>query len=118
MAYVDQQKKKAISLVLKESMKKYPNVKYSLSVRNRMTICCTIKSGSACLNPNNKSDYSVNTYHIDKFYSLEAAEILNTIKDALNLNNHNNSDIMTDYFDVGHYIDISIGTYDKPYVVT
>ena len=32
--------------------------------------------------------------------------------------NHNNSDISTDYFDVGWYIDINIGKWDKPYEVT
>jgi hypothetical protein len=31
---------------------------------------------------------------------------------------YDNTDIMTDYFDVSHYIDISIGKWDKPYAFT
>ena len=36
---------------------------------------------------------------------------------AMNLGNHDNSDPMTDYFDVGHYISISIGAWTKPFKV-
>jgi hypothetical protein len=31
--------------------------------------------------------------------------------------NHDKSDVMTDYFNVGWYIDINIGKWDKPYKV-
>jgi hypothetical protein len=33
----------------------------------------------------------------------------------MNTGNWNRSDIMTDYFDVGHYIDLTFGTWDKPF---
>jgi len=40
------------------------------------------------------------------------------LKDAmLGVDYYNNSDIMTDYFDVSHYIYIEIGRWDKPYVL-
>jgi len=35
----------------------------------------------------------------------------------MNEGNHDNSDIMTDYFDVGWYISVRLGKWDKPYVV-
>jgi hypothetical protein len=31
--------------------------------------------------------------------------------------NHDNSDIMTDYFDVGWYVNIYVGKWNKPYNV-
>jgi len=30
---------------------------------------------------------------------------------------YDNTDIMTDYFDVSHYIDIDVGRWNKPYQV-
>ena len=30
--------------------------------------------------------------------------------------NHDNSDIQTDYFDVGWYVDVNAGIWNKPYV--
>jgi len=34
------------------------------------------------------------------------------------IGNHNNTDLMSDYFDVGWYISINVGKWDKPYEVT
>jgi len=34
----------------------------------------------------------------------------------MNNGNHNNSDIQTDYFDVGWYITVNLGKYDTPYI--
>ena len=36
---------------------------------------------------------------------------------ALNIDNHNRSDSQTDYFDVGHYTSINLGSWNKPFVV-
>jgi hypothetical protein len=33
----------------------------------------------------------------------------------MNDGNHDNSDIQSDYFDVGWYISINVGRWDKPY---
>ena len=48
----------------------------------------------------------------------EAVSFLDEVLPAMNVGNHNRSDLMTDYFDVGWYIDINIGRYNKPYVQT
>ena len=42
---------------------------------------------------------------------------LSEVIPAMNEGNHDNSDIMTDYFDVGWYISVNIGRWDKPYIV-
>lgn len=58
---------------------------------------------------------NVNTYCIDTRFSGEASEFLNELKEAMNVGNWDNSDAQTDYFDVGWYIDISIGRHNRPY---
>lgn len=37
---------------------------------------------------------------------------------ALNTDNYDNSDVQTGYFDVGHYVELRIGRWDKPFQVT
>lgn len=124
MAYVNQEKKAKINTALKAALKG-TDVKYTLAVRNHSKIVCTIKSSSIDFignfnskNKNKVTDHiQVNHYYIDDFFSGDAASVLTKIKNALNLDNYNNSDSQSDYFDVGHYITIDIGKWDKPYVL-
>jgi hypothetical protein len=131
MAYINQQEKKEIAEALKKELgsAKERGFKYSLGVRNLSTLVIKISSGSVDFmgNYNEKrksrglderkyasffgacrSDYS------DSF-SGDVAKIINKIAKIMNKDNHDNSDSMTDYFDVGYYVDIRIGDYDKPY---
>lgn len=117
MAYINQDAKKVIAASLKEAMKKYPSVKYSLSIRNHMVIVCKITKGPQCLKPKNGTSCDVNIYHIDTNYSGEAAQILKTVLKCLSVGHYDRSDIMTDYFDCAFYQDIKIGGWDKPYEV-
>ena len=57
----------------------------------------------------------VNHYHIDRLYSGELASFLNELRSAMMDGNYNNSDAQTDYFDVGWYIAINLGSWDKPH---
>jgi hypothetical protein len=60
----------------------------------------------------------VNSYHVRECFEDECvADVFEAIRDAMNTGNHDNSDITTDYFDVGHYVDIRIGRWDKPFQV-
>lgn len=116
MAYMNQEKKKVISEVLKIALKDYPSVKFSLSVHDHSSIRCRIKSGPKCLLENGVG--GINHYFIDSnFKEAESVKILNCIKDALNKGNFDESDSQADYFCVGHYIDISIGSFEKPYII-
>jgi len=130
MAYVSQEMKKERAPAIRAVLKKY-NMKGSIAVRHHSTLVVNIKSGAidfADARKSNPCDFNnpngwrghdqVNTYHIDSFYSGAAAEFLSELKDAMNVGNYDNSDIMTDYFDVGFYIDINIGQWDKPYVLS
>lgn len=135
MAYMSQEKKKNIAPKVKAILKKY-KMNGTLSVRSHMTLVLTIKSGA--LDPIKNYNETValmpgfgqrrdiepatkslqpNPYHFKDHYTGKVKSFLSEIFAAMNEGNHDRSDIMTDYFDVGWYVDVNIGTWDKPYVV-
>ncbi len=119
MAYMSQDKKKALTPAIKAILKKY-NLKGSISVDNHSTLCVTISAGEIDLLPDgNVYGYQdINTYWIHEHYTGIAKECLLELKAAMMEGNHDNSDIMSDYFDVGWYVSIKVGKYDKPYNYT
>jgi hypothetical protein len=139
MAYMNQDKKALIAPVVKAILKKY-KVKGSLAVRNHSTLVLTIKSGSIDFIENfietdtNKSyakkmsadqiahirrnqSLDVNPYWYQEHFDGKAKAFLSEVMTAMNDGNHNNSDIQSDYFDVGWYVDVNIGKWNKPYEV-
>lgn len=122
MAYVDQTKKAKIAANLKKVIP--AGWKYSLAVRNHSTIVLTISAAPVNLLDKvvdlreGETTFALNPYHFrNQFNERKYIDIFEKIIAALNIDNHDNSDIMTDYFDVGHYVEISIGRWDKPFVV-
>jgi hypothetical protein len=59
----------------------------------------------------------INRYYLED-YGGKAQEIFTKIYSIVMEGNHDNSDAMTDYFDVGWYVDLEIGEWDKGYKVT
>jgi hypothetical protein len=60
-----------------------------------------------------------NPYHFRDHCTDECvADVFGKIFDALNLENHDHSDIQSDYFDVGHYVELRIGAWKRPFVIT
>lgn len=128
MAYMDQERKKELTPGIKAVLDKY-EVKGSLSVNNHSSLVCKLTSGRIDFNAdavrneyNQEQDLhrggtSVNKHWIDRHWSGRAAQFLLELSEAMNVGNHDNSDIMTDYFDVGWYTDIIIGDWHKPYQV-
>ena len=138
MAYMSQERKKRINPVVKSVLDKY-GMKGRLSVRNHSTLVLKLTSGKLDLmseynahgrKTREQRDYlgewndveyaDVNTYWIHDQWTGDNLDFLTEIKDAMNARgtddaNFDKSDIMTDYFHVGWYIDISIGTWKKPY---
>ena len=125
MAYVDKAKKAKIATALKRAIPS--GWKYSLAVANHSTIALTLRSAPMELRDvfSLRTDYvstEVNPYQWEE--DLRATgnacliPIFAGIFDALNTDNHDRSDIMTDYFDVGHYVRVSIGKWNKPFVNT
>ena len=128
MAYMSQEKKKSLSPKIKEICKRY-GMKATLSVDNHTSLELNIKSGSLDVlndstgNSRCKVDVngglhdSVNVYHYKTHYTGKTLEFLSEVIPAMTIGNHNNSDIMTDYFDVGWYIGVNVGKWDKPYIL-
>ena len=119
MAYMNQAKKAELTPAIKAVLKKY-NLKGTISVSNYSTLCVNISAGEIDFIPaNNDRGYiEVNTYWIHDHYSGIQKDCLMELKAAMMTGNHDNSDIMTDYFDVGWYININIGKWNKPYNYT
>ena len=130
MAYIGQEKKAKIAPKVKAVLKKY-NLRGSLSIRNHMALVLTVTAGPIDFigNLNDtmsklhrvkeytpaKDSIQVNPYWYQEHFTGLALEFLKEVIPAMNDGNHDNSDIQTDYFDVGWYVDINIGRWNKPY---
>ena len=108
MAYMNKEKKAKVAPAVKAICAKY-GVKGTLKVHNHSTLILTLRSG--------KIDFwgSVS----DKMeWTGEAKKFMDEAEAAMMTGNHDNSDIMADYFNVGLYVKINIGEWNKPYIVT
>ncbi len=135
MAYVDKETKARVVAALKKAFGTEPKKRgfyYTVSVNNHSTLVVTISKGtidflgnavenatpgSAFAEYPERTYLSVNEHVIERMFTGKACSTLIKIRECMNLGNHNNSDIMTDYFDVGWYLSINIGKFDKPYIV-
>lgn len=134
MAYMNQEKKAKIAEALKKVVPK--GWKYTLSVHNHSTLNMTIKSAPVDIleamyqhylkNPTHAGRYQevkkqtyvdVNPYWVSHQFDGELLKIFQKIIAAMNEGNWNNSDSMSDYVDIGWYIGIGIGRWDKPFEV-
>jgi len=136
MAYMSQEKKAKLAPRIKSLCAKY-GVKATVAVRHHSTLVVNIKSGPLdfCQNmydtcaadynrrfphctPMQKPDYfNVNVYWVHAHFTGKCQKFLSELLRVMNDGNHDNSDPMTDYFDVGWYNDINVGSYNKPYVL-
>ena len=114
MAYMSQERKTQLAPAIKAICKKH-GIKATLSVNNHSSLVLTIKSGSIDFGRDNSQ---VNTYWYHDHYADRPAALafLSEVIPAMNIGNHDRSDIQTDYFDVGWYVNVNIGRWNKPYV--
>ena len=126
MAYVSQELKAKLAPKIKAICKKY-GVKASLAVRNHSVLCLNIKSGKIDFLGNYARDteyakkyghIDVNTYWYQDHFDGVARDFFSEVIPAMHVGNHDNSDIQVDYFDVGWYIDVNVGRWNKPYELT
>ncbi len=133
MSYMSQENKKSLAPAIKVILKKY-GMKGTLAVENHSGLVLNLSKGSLDILGNSyesdvanqwkrpqypavkQDNIQVNTYHIDSHYTGKVAEFLTEVHDAMMIGNHNNSDIMSDYFDVGWYTYINVGKWNKPYI--
>lgn len=114
MAYMSQERKASLAPTIKAILNKY-GMKGSLSVSRHTGLTLTLKEGQIDFG---SEHHQVNTYWIDSNYTGIARDFLNEVVAAMNVGNHDRSDIQTDYFDVGWYVYINIGKWNKPYICT
>ena len=124
MAYMSQERKAAMAPAIQAVCKKY-GVKATLSVRHYSTLVITLKSGPVDF----AADYqrgerggfdnvgSINHHWFREHYAGRALAFLSELVPALNVGNHDRSDIQSDYHDVGWWLDIRLGSHEKPYRV-
>jgi len=115
IAYMNQEMKAEIRAELKKVLPK--SWKWSLGVKHYSTIVLTISKADVNLLKDDATYADINTFHLGHHFSGEVLAVFEKIVKALNLNNHDNSDVMTDYFDVGHYVNLNIGKYNKPFEI-
>ena len=128
MAYYNQSRKKEVAPKVKALLKKY-GLKGTLSVDHHTTVVLTISSGDLDFIGNFNETVrvprgdlpiinyvSVNPYHYTSHFSGECLTFLAEVMEVLNEGNHDNSDIQSDFFDVGWYVDINLGKWNKPYI--
>ncbi len=134
MAYVSQEMKAKLTPTIRAICKKY-GVKASIAVRNHSTLVLNVRQGNidfignfndtiAKRDPTGNrhinratKNIQVNTYWYQEHFTGRAKNFLTEVITAMNNGNHDRSDIQTDYFDVGWYVDVNIGKWDKPYAL-
>jgi hypothetical protein len=107
-------------------------LKGSLAVHNHSTLVLNIKSGKIDFIKNFNetcqtrygapvrftpatTSIDVNPYHFRDHFSGKAKQALEQLLAAMQEGNWDESDIQTDYFNVGWYVDVNIGKWNKPY---
>ena len=117
MAYMCQSEKARLAPKVKAVLKKY-GMKGSLAVRDYSTLVLNLKSGPLDLADPERGYSQVNMYWLADNYQGKELAFLQEIKAAMNDGNHDNSNAMIDYFDVGWYVNVNAGQWDKPYQKT
>ena len=135
MAYMNQAKKAAIKAAIDEVIAKSGHkVKYSLtcdhsSIKLAILQCDIdlIANYNECARivSNRRGEQfhevkdgyvQVNNYHIDNWFTGAACELMKALSAALDTGNYNNSDLQSDFFDVGHYSYLHLGKWNRPFI--
>lgn len=141
MAYVSKEKKEKIVAQLKKVVPK--TWKYTVSVNHHSTLCFNLKSApvpfTEILNARHRkwtkernerlgwantdeyqdsNHFEIERLEIDKVEGLndDVKAVIKAISAAINIDNFDNSDSQTDYFHVGHYVQLNIGRWGRPYI--
>lgn len=131
MAYMSQETKRAKAPAIQAILKRY-GLRGSLSVQHNTSLVLTIRSGKIdFIGDFNSRGYTdilgrfapittghiqVNHYWYHEHFTGEAKQCLKELISIMNIGNHDNSEPQVDYFDVGWYISINIGAWNKPYI--
>ena len=137
MAYMSQERKAELAPAIRAWCKSH-GVKASIAVKHDTKLVVNIKSGSldfcenyydnayahavitsvsktAPITLQKPTHIQVNPYWAQDHFTGDCREFLIGLLELMNIGNHDNSDIQSDYFNVGWYVDVNIGSYNKPY---
>jgi hypothetical protein len=139
MAYVSKELKEHLAPKLRSLAKSYV-LTATVAVHHHSTLVLNVSKGRIDFikdnadtlyeknhwAPDNEQDHERNlnrkymqvSHHWTDLFTGDAKEFLDKAFAIMHEGNHDNSDIMTDYWDVGWYTDINIGKWDKPYTLT
>ncbi len=133
MAYISQERKAVIAAALKRVVP--AGWKYSLSIDHHSSLNFNLKSAPVDIighiNEVRANEYEwgqpakpitdkytcINHKWMERALKGDLLKTFERIVEALNGGNHDNSDIQSDYFDVGWYVSVNVGKWDKPFVV-
>ena len=120
MAYISTETVKEMRNTIKNVFPSKDGWKFSVKRDHYSSVSCSILQAPIELRiDENNTNENVNNFWIESRYNGlndKATEILNAINDILNLNNYDRSDVQSDYFEVGHYVTMRIGEWDKPFI--
>lgn len=129
---------KQITKEIRQELKKqYPEHKFSVRKENGIAITVALMEApeSPFANLETTTGYphegkyaQLNEKHIKQdqmgnwvsngyYLTEQAAQMLEKVAEISNRDNWDNSDLMTDYFDVNYYLAVHIGKWDKPFTV-
>ena len=126
MAYVSKEEKARISELVKPILKKY-GMKGTLAVNHHSTLVLNLSSGkldiignASALDsefPTNTTYMQINQYWFKNHFSGTVVKFFEEVIGALNDGNWDESDIQTDYFSCGWYVNVNVGRWNKPYTL-
>lgn len=116
MAYIS---KEDVSMIRKALKEQFKGFKFSVRMDNHYAIRVAILSGTTDFGKTDYEGGTINHHHTDRYQDQELLErILHVINTAGTRKNYDRSDSMTDYFDVGYYVSLTLGKWDKAFVLT
>jgi hypothetical protein len=116
MAYISTEEVKVIREELKKNFPSRLGWKLSIVRRDYLSLSISIINAPIELrNDQNNTYESVNQYWLESRENKESVPVLKKIFEIANKNNYDRSDVQSDYFDVGYYLNLSIGHFGKPF---
>jgi len=120
MAYMNAEEVSSVRKALKAS---FPKAKFAVRKTGSGVDVSVLKHNIDFSDKLVRDGYTpVNHYWIDDHFNKEQAKFLTEVKNIIltapatvGCPYYDNSDIMTDYFDVAYYYSIEVGKWNKPY---
>lgn len=122
MAYISTDDVRTIRNTLKAKYPVKDGWKFSVRGHNKTSVTVSIMKAPVRFTPRHlayevpQEHFGINHHHVDRNYDNDdiLKDIIWIINNAGKVN-YDNSDLMTDYHDVGFYVHLEVGQWDKPF---